>query len=264
MSSQLSVDDKYKYYEQSVQNPDGEVETLQDLYRDLRGVPAKTLREDFCGTGAVMCEWVKQGDDFHSFGIDLDPEPIFYGKKNHLTKLNKKDQDRVIYHHQDVFKFDGQKADLAVALNFSYYIFKKRKQLVEYFSKVREGLNEQGIFVIDLFGGPESIMPLEEETDHGEFSYFWDCDFYNPIKNECVYYIHFRPKNGKKIEKVFHYDWRMWSFPELREVLEEAGFAKTIAYWEGDGDDGDGDGNFTPTESVENCEGWVGYIAALV
>ena len=33
---------------------------------------------------------------------------------------------------------------------------KKRKQLLEYFTRVREGLNDQGAFFIDLFGGTGS------------------------------------------------------------------------------------------------------------
>ena len=43
------------------------------------------------------------------------------------------------------------KADVTVAFNFSYFIFKTRKQLVEYFKKVREGLKDDGVFFLDLF-----------------------------------------------------------------------------------------------------------------
>lgn len=259
----LDVLRKYKFYEESVQNPEGEVNTLQSLFENVRGRKAKTLREDFCGTGAIMCNWVKQGPDFLSLGIDLDPEPVEYGKNYHLSKLSTEEQSRVNYIMGDVLEYQPEKVDLAVAQNFSYYIFKKRKQLVEYFSKIKEGLNSDGVFVLDLFGGPESMMPLEEETEQSNFSYFWDCDSFNPITNECIYHIHFKPKGEPKYQKVFTYDWRMWSFPELREILEEVGFQKTIAFWEDDDEDGEGNGEFSPTEKVDNCEGWIGYIVAL-
>ena len=55
----------------------------------------------------------------------------------------------------------------------------------------------------------------------------------------------------------------MWSVVEIREILEEAGFSKTVAYWEGTDEDGDGDGNFYQSEEEENCESWVTYVAAI-
>jgi len=264
MGNQLDVERKYHYYETSVQNPEGEVETLQGLYENLRGKKAKVLREDFCGTGAIMCEWVKQGNDFKALGVDLDPEPVEYGQEKHLKKLNEQEQSRVNYLMGDVFEIDTDKSDLTIALNFSYYIFKKRTKLIEYFKKVRESLSDDGVFVLDLFGGPDSMMPMEEETEHSTFTYFWDCDYFNPITHECRYFIHFKPHNGKKYKRVFEYEWRMWGYAELREILEDAGFSKTVAYWEGDDEDDEGgNGEFFPTNEIDNCEAWVGYIAAL-
>ncbi len=259
----LTLDQKYKFYEEAVQNAEGEVETLQDLYKSIRKKKAKILREDFCGTGAVMCNWVKQGEEFKSFGIDLDPEPVVYGKENHYGKLSDEQKKRVEYIMGDVFDTDTEKADLIIALNFSYFIFKRRKQLIDYFKKVHEHLDEDGVFVLDLFGGPESMMPLQEKTKYDDFNYYWDCDKFNPITHECLYHIHFKPKGGKKVKRVFTYDWRMWGFAELREILDDAGFSQTIAYWEGDDNDGGGNGEFFPTEEIDNCDGWVGYIAAL-
>jgi len=259
----LTVDQKFRYYEEAVQNAEGEVETLQDLYKSIRNKKAKVLREDFCGTGSVMCNWVTQGPDFYSFGVDLDPEPVNWGKENHLTKLNSEQQSRVNYILGDVFETSTEKADLIIALNFSYFIFKKRKQLINYFTKVKEHLADDGVFVLDLFGGPESMMPLEEKTKQKGFNYYWDCHKFNPITHECLYRIHFKPKGQKKVKNVFTYDWRLWGFAELREILDDAGFSKTIAYWEGDDGDGGGDGEFKPTEEIDNCDGWVGYIAAL-
>ena len=62
---------------------------------------------------------------------------------------------------------------------------------------------------------------------------------------------------------VFVYNWRMWGMMELRDLLLEAGFSKTIGYWEGEDDDGGGDGDFFATDEAEQCEAWVTYIAAL-
>ena len=77
------------------------------------------------------------------------------------------------------------------------------------------------------------MTPNEEETEHDGFSYFWDQDSYDALTNFGQFYIHFKRKGEKKREKVFSYDWRLWSIPELKECLLEAGFEKTVVYWEG-------------------------------
>lgn len=258
---ELTLDMKYNFYENSVQNVEGEVDNITKIFKENCDYEPRLLREDFCGTGMLACEWVKQSKEHTAIGIDLDPEPIKIGKERHWSKLSPEEQKRVTYVEGNVLDAH-QKADMIVAFNFSYFIFKKRKQLVEYFSAVRKGLKKDGLFLIDLFGGPECQTLLEEETEYNKFSYYWDCQKFNPITNECLYAIHFKPKGGKKFKNVFTYDWRMWSLPELREILEDAGFSKTVAYWEGEDEDGDGDGNFFKAEEAENCESWVTYIAA--
>ena len=53
----------------------------------------------------------------------------------------------------------------------------------------------------------------------------------------------------------------MWSIPEIREILEDAGFKHTVVYWEGDDDDGGGNGEFDVCEETEQCDSWVVYLA---
>lgn len=262
MNKEIKVEDKYRYYETSVQNPSGELETLNKIYKKIVGRKPKTLREDFCGTGWLACEWVKQGSDYVAYGFDLDPEPVEYGKKHHLAKLKPDQQQRVHYRLENVLKGMKEKVDLTVAFNFSYYIFKQREELVNYFKAVRKTLSKDGLFMMDLFGGPESIQLVIEETEHDDFSYFWDCQKFNPITNECLFAIHFKPNGKKMYRDVFTYDWRMWGLPELRDILKDAGFSKTFAFWEGDDGEGGGNGEFYQTELAEQCEAWVTYIAA--
>ncbi len=65
---------------------------------------------------------------------------------------------------------------------------------------------------------------------------------------------------AKKIEQVFTYDWRMWSIPEIRDIMHEVGFRKTHVYWEGTAKDGSGDGNFTRVDHGEACQSWIAYV----
>ena len=105
---------------------------------------------------------------------------------------------------------------------------------------------------------------MTDVIKHDGFKYFWECQMFNPMTNNCRFAIHFKKKGEKKRKDVFVYEWRMWFMSELRDVMEEAGFSKTVGYWEGDDEeDGSGDGNFFPTDDAENCDAWVTYIAAL-
>ncbi|MBT6324612.1 MAG: class I SAM-dependent methyltransferase [Bdellovibrionales bacterium] len=262
MLENLSTERKYQLYEGSVQNHEGDIDFINEQYERINGEKPLSLREDFGGTGQLSCGWVKQSLEHQAWAVDLDPEPISYGKERHLSELEETRRNQVHYVLGNVLESQDFKADVTVAFNFSYFIFKKREELLNYFKKVKEGLNENGIFVIDLFGGTDSNQELVEETEYDDYSYFWDCENFNPITNECLYYIHFKD-NGTKHERVFTYDWRMWSLPELREIMLEAGFSKSVAFWEGDDDDGGGDGDFYSTETAENCESWVTYIIGV-
>ena len=77
-----------------------------------------------------------------------------------------------------------------------------------------------------------------------------------------MFYIHFQRTGEEKREKVFSYDWRIWSLAELKDILSEVGFSSSQVYWEGTDEDGDGDGLFTPTEKGEECESWIAYMVA--
>lgn len=261
-ASELSLDLKYELYEASVQNPESDIKFINKEFKRLKGRRPLTLREDFAGTGLMAYEWSKQSKEHFAWGIDLDPIPLDYGKNVHAARYSSSVVNRVDLIQGNVLDAYPFKPDVVVAFNFSYFIFKRRRDLLNYFKSVRRGISSEGLFFIDLFGGTEAYQPLEERTVFKNHTYFWDCERYNPITAECFYSIHFKYKNIK-YKQVFTYDWRMWTIAELREILKEAGFTTTFAYWEGEEEDGSGDGHFKVSEEAENCESWVTYIAAL-
>lgn len=254
--------DKYWYYRNSVQAPDHDVEFLRNTYKELRGREPVTLREDFCGTFSICCEWVKQGPKFRALGVDLDAEPILYGLSHYLPKLAPAQRERVKIVQENVLNPGLPKADLIAAMNFSHFIFKDRSMMKSYLHNCYATLNTGGVFVCDVFGGSQCYEANEEATDHKTFTYYWDQESFDPITNYAMFHIHFKPKGQKKIEKVFSYDWRMWSIPELREMMRETGFRKTHVYWEGTTRAGTGNGVFTQAEKGEECQAWIAYVAA--
>lgn len=64
------------------------------------------------------------------------------------------------------------------------------------------------------------------------------------------------------MKKAFTYDWRMWTLPELQEILGEAGFSKVTVYWEGTDEDGEWDGNYSATEHGDDEPAWIVYLTA--
>jgi SAM-dependent methyltransferase len=161
--------DKYAYYRRAVQAPDVDCEFLSDTYKELRGSRPRVLREDFCGTFAVCCEWVKMHRENRAIGVDLDPEPLEYGRVHNLTELKPAQQDRVMVVNGSVLTAQPPKVDVITALNFSYYLFKSRLLLRRYFMRARRGLKPRGLFIIDCFGGAACQEANEEKSKIGDF-----------------------------------------------------------------------------------------------
>ena len=256
--------DKYYYYSAAVQSPESDVEFMRNTYRSLTGVNPQTLREDFCGSFAICCDWTGLGESYRAIGVDYDPVPLAYGTKNYLSKLEQSRQGRIQTIEADVLKQQLPSADVVCALNFSYFCFKQRSQMLAYYRSVHESLNENGVFILDCFGGSQCYEANVEETEHEDegFSYFWDQDNFNPVNHHAKFYIHFKRKGEARRDRVFSYDWRLWSLAELRDILQEAGFKSSRVYWEGDDGDGEGNGVFAPTEYGEECESWIAYLVA--
>lgn len=252
--------DKYYYYHNSVQSTENDVQFFAKTYKELKGKAARSYREDFCGTHSLSCEWVKLNDRNTAIGVDLDPEPIAYGKKTYFTELDSEQQKRVEILEANVLDEGISQTDIVSASNFSYFIFKDRQLLKSYFENAYKNCKDDGIFIIDCFGGPKCQEENEEETEHDDFSYFWDQESFDPVTNNALFHIHFQPDGYDKIEKCFTYDWRMWSIPELRDLMLDAGFKKVHVYWEQSDEDGDGNGEFERVEIGEECEAWIAYI----
>ena len=259
--SQAISFDKYDLYEKSVQSPRSDIEFYVQTYKELKKKKPKFFREDFCGTFSLSAEWVKFNSGHVAYGLDIDPEPMDYGRQYFESRLNADQKKRLHIQDHNVLVGPLPSVDVAVAMNFSYFCFKTRPLLKQYFQNVYNSIRKDGLFIVDIFGGSQCYDTIEDVHKKKKFTYYWDQVSFDPISNFALFYIHFRV-NGKKVTKVFKYDWRMWSIPEVRELMEEVGFKKTHVYWEGTTRRGEGDGKFKRTEKGESCLSWIAYITA--
>jgi cyclopropane fatty-acyl-phospholipid synthase-like methyltransferase len=252
--------DRHRLYERAVQCPEADVRFLRRIFRQHYGRDPRLLREDFCGTAALAAEWVRTHPRNRAWGVDLDPEVLAWGWNHHVVPLGP-DMRRIRLLRADVRSVTEPKVDVVVAMNFSYFIFKKRPELVDYFRRVRHSVRRRGLFVVDIFGGWEAQALRTETKRLPGFTYYWQQVRYDPITHETLFHIHFRLRDGRWIRRAFTYDWRLWTIPEVREAMEEAGFRGTEVYWEGtDHATGEGNGVFRRAEKATNCPGWIAYV----
>ena len=259
--------DKFKCYQKSVQTPAHEVAFFERAYRDCYGERPTKLREDFCGTFAIACRWVKSAEDRTATAVDLCEDTLQWGRDNNLAKLSGEQRERVRVLHQDVRKTNRPSVDVISAQNFSFWIFKTREELIEYFRVAFSNLLNRGILVMDMMGGSECFEEghVDRRTirkgDRG-FKYEWEQARFDPITHDATFLIHFKFADGSRMKNAFRYDWRFWSIPEVREMLIEAGFAHVHVYWENEDADGEGDGTYDRAANGTADPSWICYLVA--
>jgi cyclopropane fatty-acyl-phospholipid synthase-like methyltransferase len=255
--------DRHTLYELAVQNVEQEYEFVDTTYRKIRGYKAQTLREDFCGTANMSCEWVKNRKNNTAIGVDIDSEVLAWGTKHNLRKLSADARKRITLVKEDVLTVKAKPVQIALAMNFSYQLFKTRELMKNYFRQVHKSLSNDGIFFMDAFGGYDAYREIREKTKLDGFTYIWEQESYNPITGEMTCHIHFHFPDKSRLKKAFTYNWRLWTLPELQEILHEAGFSNITVHWEGtDEETGEGNGIYSPSTHGDADPGWVCFLTA--
>ncbi len=258
-----SRSDPQVLYQQSVQQPGPDVKMYDRLFRERFGRRPLTLREDFCGTSLVACEWVRSHTGRRAYGVDLDAKVLAWGAQHNVLALSEAQRRRVQLIQGNVLTVPTPKADVVVAANFSFCVFQTRPLLLKYFKAARKNLAREGVFVLDVLGGCDTQVEAREETRRitGNFSYVWEQKRFDPANYRAVFAIHFRFRDGSQIKNAFEYDWRLWTLPELRELLLEAGFKNADVYWEGtDLKAGTGNGVFRRVTSAPADTCWIACL----
>jgi SAM-dependent methyltransferase len=255
--------DRHRLYEASVQSPAREIAFVEGTYAALRGRRPRLLREDFCGTAAIAARWTRRHPGNRAWGVDLDPEVLAWGEKAHAARLPAGARARLELRQADVLDAHTPPVDVVLALNFSYWTFKDRPALRAYFAAAHRALKSDGVLILDAYGGSDAQRELRERTDFGRFTYVWHQAEYDPVTARYTCHIDFTFPDGSRLPKAFTYHWRLWTLPELRELLLEAGFCRATVYAQGyDEKTGEGDDKFLPTESMPADAAWIAYLVA--
>jgi cyclopropane fatty-acyl-phospholipid synthase-like methyltransferase len=236
---------------------------MDRVWEERRGRRPLHIREDFCGTAAVCIEWIKRRRTNTAIGVELDREVLERAGALSRKRVKPIALKRLELRRGDVRTVKTPPADSVLAMNFSYFLFKTRDELRNYFKSVHHALVKDGLFLLDAYGGSDSFLEIEEDRNFDGFTYVWDQNVYNPITGHVINHIHFEFPDGSKMRKAFSYDWRLWTLPEIQETLIEAGFRHVSVYWEGtDKKTGEGDGIWKISTRGEACQGWIAYLVA--
>ncbi|MFI5372189.1 MAG: methyltransferase domain-containing protein [Candidatus Eisenbacteria bacterium] len=235
--------DRHVLYEAAVQGVDYDLDVFERIYRRHHGHRFTRLREDFCGTAAISGAWVTRRRANHAWGVDIDAGTLAWARAHRLPHLGEAGR-RLTLIRGDVRSVTGPLVDVVCAMNFSYWVLKTRRELLEYFTAVRRTLRPRGLLVASAFGGTGTMETLLEKRRIGPsttadgrqvpaFTYVWEQESFNPIDHHLRCAIHFRLRGGHTQRRAFTYDWRMWTLPEVRDLMRDAGFRDVETYVEG-------------------------------
>lgn len=246
--------DRFDLYELCVQSPEYDARMLAAIHGGAppNPAPALILGEDFCGTAALSRAWVDLGPKHRAVAVDHDPAVI---ERALIANPQRKPADprhrdtprtRIDYALADV-RDVADRADVMGLLNYAICEIHTRAELVAYLAHARRRLCRNGCLICDTYTGNDAFLPGETSRtfDHPaghEVLYTWEQREADPLTGMVENAIHFQVRppraKGRKRAKAdatilrdaFHYHWRLWSIPELREAMLEAGFASTQVF----------------------------------
>jgi len=222
--------EKFDLYQRSLQAAES-VRFLENRFRILTGRSPRVLREDFCGSAFNSCEFIKLHPKNRAIGIDLDDSALRWCLQNNYPNLKESQWERITLIKANVLIVETPKADLIAALNYSYAIFKKRSDLRRYLVKARKSLVKGGAIMLDAASGTDLSEGFTFEGKCDEFNCISEWRAVDPISHDYVINISYLFKDGSWIRNAFIYEYRLWTLPELQDLLLEAGFRDIHVIW---------------------------------
>ena len=87
--------DPHALYQEAVQCPEVEVKFINRVFKKRFGRKPSVLREDFCGTAILCCEWVKARKANRAVGVDIDDSVLDWGRAHNIAALGDDERERV-------------------------------------------------------------------------------------------------------------------------------------------------------------------------
>jgi hypothetical protein len=282
---------RHDLYERCVQSP----RHLVPFLRAVHAGDPRVLGEDFAGTAALSILWADSSDDRRAVAIDLDAEALGHHPEHPrvlrrcMDVMDADDPADVIFVGNFSIGYRRTRADLVA------YLKHARGRLTanapepgasatgrsldapqDFTRPVAHAPgsvgsaapHDPGVFICDTYGGDSAFLTGEVHRDHWipegphagkRIRYTWEQRRADPLTGMVTDVLHFRVEKGGVIEQeifdAFVYEWRLWSVPELRDAMLDAGFATTEVYAKtADAMDEEGNAYVLPVEDAEELD----------
>ena len=223
--------DKYRLYLESVQSPQESADEIDRVYEQTVAREPRLLIEDFSGAGALSAAWLAKNVTRRAIAVDIDPVPQAWGQV-HLSPV---ELERLRYETVSVLDHrPTEKADIIAAMNFSWMLFTTRDSLHGYFDACRRRLARGGALVMDMMAGTDAPIigtegrVVKPSKKRDKYKYFWSCRSYNALTALGTWTISWKFRDDSKLKDSFKYEWRLWTLPEVTEILTNLGFKVTV------------------------------------
>lgn len=253
---------KLALYRAAVQHPAAEVALLRRMYRRSFKREALRLRDDFAGTAALAAEWVAQSEDHRALAVEKHRPTAVWAEREAKRTLGERAVDLPIV-CADVMELSSPRVDVVCALNFSAFIYHDRRSLLAYLRHARRCLDGRGLIVLDAFGGPGAMTPGTQERRVDGMTYSWEQRSYDHLTGRIDCRIHF--SIGRRTARdAFRYDWRLWTVPELRGLLAEAGCGRVEVWCDTlDASGRQSDGRYRPQQRLPARHDFIAYVCGI-
>lgn len=266
---------KLLLYRHAVQDPYADLALALRIHAHGRGkrVPApRFLREDFAGTCAIAIAFVASDADRQAVAIDRDASVLRWAWKQAQRELGPRSADLHLL-RADVRKVvaprDVPRVDILISMNFGMLYFHQRAEFLAYLRRARQALRPHGVLVFDIYGGPGAMQSSIQtrrvvaapEVGLPTVQYIWEQRRFDAATHRTDCRIHFQFRDGSRRDNAFRYDWRLWTPPELLELLVDAGFAKAEVWCDKlDPRRGVADGRFRPVQSLPDRRDFIACV----
>lgn len=282
---------RHELYERCVQSP----RHLVPFLRAVHGGEPCVLGEDFAGTAALSILWADRSDDCRAVAIDLDDEALRHhpGHPRVLRRcmdvMEANDPADVIFVGNFSIGYRRSRAELVAYLKHARGRLATnatepgasatgrsldaphdfRRPVAHAPGSVgRTAHHAPGVFICDTYGGESAFLTGQVHRDHWipegphadkRIRYTWEQRHADPLTGMVTDVLHFRVEKGGVIEQeifdAFVYEWRLWSVPELRDAMLEAGFTATEVYAKtADAVDEEGNAYVLPIEDPDELD----------
>lgn len=224
----MEVFQDYAYYYNSFyKDKDYKTEAEQvDILIKKYGQNVQNIINFGCGTGRHDIEFTKLG--YHCTGIDLSSLMIDIARKN-----AQKERMNIDFSVSDIRSFEAsEKYDAVVSLFHVMSYQNKNEDILAAFTSARKALNQEGIFIFDVWYGPgvlsdKPAVRVKEIEDADNKLIRIARPFMHDKTNVVdvcyeVFVLNKKTNETKQINEV--HNMRYFFRPEIKYFLESSGF----------------------------------------